>query len=36
MLDEALALVEEARADGVDARLVGGLAVLALCADPEG
>ncbi len=35
MLDEALALVDEARADGVDARLVGGLAVLALCADPE-
>ena len=32
MLDEALALVEQARADGVDVRLVGGLAVLTLCA----
>ena len=31
MLDEALDLVEEARADGVDVRLVGGLAVLTLC-----
>jgi hypothetical protein len=36
MLDEALALVDEARVDGVDARLVGGLAVLALCADADG
>ena len=34
MLDEALDLVDAARADGVEARLVGGLAVLALCADP--
>jgi hypothetical protein len=34
MLDEALDLVDAARADGVDARIVGGLAVLALCADP--
>ena len=33
MLDEALDLVDAARADGVEARLVGGLAVLALCAD---
>jgi hypothetical protein len=33
MLDEALAIVDAAGADGVDARLVGGLAVLALCAD---
>jgi hypothetical protein len=32
MLDEALAIVGAAEADGVDARLVGGLAVLALCA----
>ena len=32
MLDEALDLVDEARVDGVDVRLVGGLAVLALCA----
>jgi hypothetical protein len=31
MLDEALDLVEQARADGVEVRLVGGLAVLALC-----
>jgi hypothetical protein len=31
MLDEALDLIDEARADGVDVRLVGGLAVLALC-----
>ena len=31
MLDEALDLIDEARADGVDLRLVGGLAVLALC-----
>lgn len=31
MLDEALGLVDAAREDGVDARLVGGLAVLALC-----
>ena len=35
MLDEALDLVDEARADGVDVRLVGGLAVLALCAGGE-
>ena len=35
MLDEALDLVEQARADGVDVRLVGGLAVLALCAGGE-
>lgn len=35
MLDEALDLVDAARADGVDARLVGGLAVLTLCAGPE-
>jgi hypothetical protein len=33
MLDEGLALVDAARADGVEARLVGGVAVLALCAD---
>ena len=33
MLDEALELVDAARADGVEVRLVGGLAVLALCAD---
>jgi len=33
MLDEALAIVDAADADGVEARLVGGLAVLALCAD---
>jgi hypothetical protein len=32
MLDEALDAVDAAREDGVDARLVGGLAVLALCA----
>ena len=31
MLDEAIDLVEQARADGVDVRLVGGLAVLTLC-----
>ena len=35
MLDEALDLVDAARADGVDVRLVGGLAVLTLCAGPE-
>jgi hypothetical protein len=35
MLDEALGLVDAARADGVDARIVGGLAVLALCTDPD-
>lgn len=35
LLDEALDLVDAARADGVDVRLVGGLAVLALCAGPE-
>jgi hypothetical protein len=35
MLDEALDLVDAARADGVDVRLVGGLAVLALCAEPR-
>jgi hypothetical protein len=34
MLDEALDLVDAARADGLSVRLVGGLAVLALCADP--
>lgn len=34
MLDEALDLVDAARADGVDVRIVGGLAVLALCDDP--
>jgi hypothetical protein len=32
MLDEALDLVDAARDDGADARLIGGLAVLALCA----
>jgi hypothetical protein len=31
MLDEALDVVDAARAAGVDARLIGGLAVLALC-----
>lgn len=35
LLDEALDVVDAARADGVDARLVGGLAVLTLCAGPE-
>jgi hypothetical protein len=35
MLDEALDLIDEARAAGADVRLVGGLAVLALCADGE-
>ena len=34
MLDEAIDLVDAARADGLDVRLIGGLAVLALCADP--
>jgi hypothetical protein len=34
MLDEALRVVDEARADGVKVRIVGGLAVLAQCADP--
>jgi hypothetical protein len=34
MLDEALDFVDAARANGVDVRLVGGLAVLALCTDP--
>jgi hypothetical protein len=34
MLDEALDLVDAARAEGVELRLVGGLAVLALCSDP--
>jgi hypothetical protein len=34
MLDDALDLVEAARADGVTLRLVGGLAVLAQCDDP--
>ncbi len=34
LLDEALDLLDAARADGVDVRLVGGLAVLALCAGP--
>lgn len=34
MLDEALDLVDRARADGVQLRLVGGLAVLAQCGDP--
>ena len=33
MLDEALDLVDAARADGVELRLVGGLAVLAQCRD---
>ena len=33
MLDEALDLVDAARASGLVVRLVGGLAVLALCAD---
>ena len=35
MLDEALDLVDAARAAGVDARLVGGRAVLALCSGDE-
>ena len=35
LLDEALDVVDAARADGVDARLVGGLAVLTPCAGPE-
>jgi hypothetical protein len=34
MLDQALDLVEAARDDGVVLRLVGGLAILAQCADP--
>ncbi len=33
MLDEALDIVDEARADGVDLRLTGGVAVLAQCRD---
>lgn len=33
MLDEALDLVDAARADGIELRLVGGLAVLAQCRD---
>ncbi len=36
MLDEALDLVDAARGAGVELRLVGGLAVLALCSDPNG
>jgi hypothetical protein len=35
MLDEALDLVDTARGDGVEVRLVGGLAVLALCPHPK-
>jgi hypothetical protein len=35
MLDEALDLVDAARADGLEVRLIGGLAVLALCGDPD-